>query len=135
MGRGLGERQRQILDHLGRDPGAWVPLWHLADDPDDPNEMAKARSAVRGLEGHGLVNTARMSDPDRRVDTTVVFAEVGSDGRVHYYGEPASREWSGMHVRMARKLGPLTAPPSSLRLRNPAPRSPERSNGPDPYPR
>ena len=79
MGRGLGERQRRVLDHLASCGGQWEPLYRLADDPDDPNEMAKARSAVRGLERRGLVRVTSMPDNEygRTVATTVVIGEVG----------------------------------------------------------
>jgi hypothetical protein len=105
MGRGLGERQRRVLEHLAGCGEQWEPLYRLADDPDDPNEMAKARSAVRGLERRGLVEVASMPDHeyDRRVPTSVVRAEVGTDWDMTYRDEPTTRLWSGMHVRL---LGP-----------------------------
>lgn len=102
MGRGLGERQRQILDQLGQHAGYWVPLHELADDPDDRNEMAKARAAVRSLERRGLVDTERMADPRRRIETTSIYVELtGSlEGGLEdiYTAAPNSRTWFGLHV-------------------------------------
>jgi hypothetical protein len=96
----MGDRQHQILVQLvGR---GWTPLWELADDPDDPNEMAKARSAVRGLERRGFVRTMRDADPDRLVSTTVIIGEVGSlAGGVDYVPMPSSRAWYGTWVVLA----------------------------------
>jgi hypothetical protein len=101
VSRGLGERQRLMLDQLaGRD---WVPLHELADDPDDPNEMAKARSAARGLERRGLVLIASMTDESRLIDTTVVTGSVGGDWSTSYTAEPTQRVWHGMHVCLQRQ--------------------------------
>ncbi len=76
-----------------------MPLHALADG-DDPNEMAKARSAVRGLERRGLVETMRRPDPDKLVPTTAIVAAVGDGFQVSYHPEPTTRQWSGMHVRI-----------------------------------
>lgn len=98
MGRGLGERQRQLLAQLSDE---WTPLWELADDPDDPNEMAKARSAVRGLKRRGLVRTIRMGDPERIVHTTTVEAVVDfSAGPAVYEPVASGREWYGTWVKL-----------------------------------
>ena len=104
MGRGLGDRQRAILARLEENPGEAIPLHELADDPDDVNEMAKARSAVRGLQRRGLVVAWRDSDPDRLVDTTTIVAEVTADWKMAYAAEPNVRAWSGLHVKLATTL-------------------------------
>lgn len=78
-----------------------MPLWELADDPDDPNEMAKARSAVSGLERRGLVGVWRGQDPSRRTETN----------RVQYVGSPpvlavapaVPAVWFGMWVELSRE--------------------------------
>jgi len=98
MGRGLGERQRQVLDQLAN--GVWTPLWELAEDPDDINEMAKTRSTVRGLERRELVRTMRDADPTRRVDTTVIVGEVLSLAGVDYTPTPSTRAWYGTWVKL-----------------------------------
>lgn len=97
MGRGLGARQREVLSKL--DSREWTPLHELADDPDNPNEMAKARSAAHGLERRGLVHTCRDTDPNRLVHTTVITAEVTAGFNMVYVPEPSAREWHGMFVK------------------------------------
>ncbi len=57
-----------------------MPLWQLADDPDDPNEMAKARSAVVGLERRGLVEVWQDQDPKRRSMTARRVQRVAYNG-------------------------------------------------------
>jgi hypothetical protein len=106
VSRGLGERQRQLLARLDDE---WIPLWQLAGDPDDANEMAKARSAVRGLERRGMVVTCRMSDPARLVSTNVIMVTgtVGSGWTPCYGREATSREWHGLWVRLSPQHGPL----------------------------
>jgi len=102
MSRGIGVRQRAILQKLAEQPDHYVPLHELADidgldDPDERrNEMAKARSAIRGLEKRGLVTTIRDPDPDHRVGTTSVFATLGEDFRPVYYAEANDRAWYGL---------------------------------------
>jgi hypothetical protein len=103
MGRGLGERQREVLERLRElsdEYGGWVPLHRLADDPDDTDAMMRARSAVRGLAARGLVRTMRMTDEDRRVPTTVIVGEAGAGFAMGYTAEPSDRAWSGLHVRL-----------------------------------
>jgi hypothetical protein len=75
-----------------------MALWELADDPDDPNEMAKARAAVRSLERRGLVRTYTGRDSRRYIDTTVIAAGFGDGFSVVYEPEASSRVWSGMWV-------------------------------------
>lgn len=99
MGRGLGDRQRQILDQL-KEADGWVPLHELADDPDDSNEMAKARSAVRGLERRDLVETMRDTDPDRLVSTTTIEAVATPALTTVYMPQANARAWYGLHVRL-----------------------------------
>jgi hypothetical protein len=106
MGRGLGERQRQLLDRLRQHEDYWVPLHKLADDPDDPNEMAKARSAARGLERRGMVRTiTRYTDEERRVDTTVISWERMRGWEPIYEPMETTRAWVGMHVHLLTRDG------------------------------
>jgi hypothetical protein len=102
VSRGLGTRQRAILEQLAAQPGRYVPLHELADaegldDPDERrNEMAKARAAVRSLERRGLVKTIRGPDHSHLIDTTVIVSAVGSDLRLVYYAEANVRAWHGL---------------------------------------
>jgi hypothetical protein len=124
MGRGLGERQRAILEHLTDE---WQPLWQLAADPDDANEMNKARSAVRGLERRGLVRTCQMSDPDRLVDTRTITA-IGFNGWTPVYGPTEnSREWYGLWVRLRSTDQPLPLKSHRLPRVTPAGSTPDAS--------
>jgi hypothetical protein len=101
MGRGLGERQRQLLERLRQHDGYWVPLHKLADDADDPNEMAAARSAARGLERRGLVRTiTHYPDPGREISTTVIVQEGFRGWEPLYQPETTTRVWVGMHVHL-----------------------------------
>jgi hypothetical protein len=102
MGRGLGERQRELLGRLRQfEKTYWVPLHKLVDDPDDHNEMAKVRSAARGLERRGLVQTITwMADEDRLIDTTVISYENFRGWEPVYEPLPGSRTWVGMHVHL-----------------------------------
>jgi len=64
MGRGLGERQRNILQHL-EDNGGAAFVSDLCTDPDDQNERKYVLTALKGLERRGLVHTERRGNPDR----------------------------------------------------------------------
>jgi hypothetical protein len=102
MGRGLGQRQLSVLavlQELQREGGP-VPLYRLADDPDDRNEMAKARAAVRALRERGLVTTWRQRDEDRSIEG-IVIGVARYRGSVPVYGPiQRTRAWSGLHVQL-----------------------------------
>jgi hypothetical protein len=110
MSRGLGQRQLHVIAALyelqqaaaPEDPeeDVMVPLYKLADDPDDPNEMAKARSAVRGLQQRGLVYVDRGADPDRLIESTVIGVERYRGTTPIYEPIPSSRAWSGLHAQL-----------------------------------
>ena len=119
MGRGLGERQREVLDRLAAEPpGEWVPLHRLVDDPGDSTELARCRSAVHGLERRGLVVTSRMADPNRMVNTTTVRGYFDDrTGRMAYEAEEAERQWFGLHVMLAGYRDPDDLPMAHRRLR------------------
>lgn len=68
-----------MLARLEERPGDWVALWDLVDDPGDPNEMAKARSEVLGLERRPLVDAAPVTDQRWQVDMTSIFAGARRD--------------------------------------------------------
>jgi hypothetical protein len=110
MGRGLGQRQRKILDRL-READDDLPLWKLADNPDEPNEMAKARSAVRGLERRGLVDTWQDHDPRRRVEIRRV--QLVGWPPVYALAPAIPRAWFGMWVEL--RTTPKTSPTSRRR--------------------
>ena len=99
MGRGVGERGRELLARLEEAGGWWTPLYQLADDQ-DVNEMNKTRAAVHRLEQRGLVVTMRNADPERRIDTTVIVGSEAAGGSMSYEPEPATRAWFGMWVRL-----------------------------------
>lgn len=120
MGRGLGERQREVLDRLAAaPPGEMVPLHRLVDDPGDSVTLARARSAVHGLERRGLVITTRTTDPDRLVDTTAVVGEVDASFQMRYAAVPAQRAWFGLHVQLAGYVDPDDEPRQGRRRLRP----------------
>ena len=109
MSRGLGQRQLRVLAALyllqqqanPDDPDeVMVPLYKLADDADDPNEMAKARSAVRGLHARGLVYLDRGADSERLIESTVIGVERYRGSTPIYEPIPSVRAWSGLHAQL-----------------------------------
>jgi Asp-tRNA(Asn)/Glu-tRNA(Gln) amidotransferase A subunit family amidase len=105
-----GRCQRQILAAL-EVAGHALPIHEFADLEEDAtywhieNELAKVRSAVRGLERRGLVHTFRDSDPGRQVKT-----RIGSGNYLDgYQPYETTRAWSGTWVALARSYDFLSA--------------------------
>ena len=107
-----------MLAKLADEPGGtMVPLHQLADDPGDSTELARLRSAIRGLQRRGLVVTSRMADPDRLVPTTTVRGYFDDrTGRMVYLPDQAVREWYGLHVQLAGYRDPDDPPLTPRRL-------------------